>query len=153
MTFKSGTTTLGTATLASGSATLSTSALAVGKASTTGVYSGNVDFLASTSAALSQTVNKASTTTALASSKNPSKHGTAVTFTATVTPAFGGSATGRVTFKDGAATLGTGSIGTTNKATFTTSTLAKGTHSITAVYPGDADTNTSTSAVLKQVVN
>ncbi len=87
------------------------------------------------------------------SSKNPSTHGTAVTFTATITPAFGGTATGAVTFKDGTKVLGTGTVKPGNKATFTTSTLAVGTHSITAVYPGDVHFTTSTSAVLKQVVN
>jgi Bacterial Ig-like domain (group 3) len=39
------------------------------------------------------------------------------------------------------------------KATFTTSTLAVGKHSITAVYGGDADLTGSTSKVLIQTVN
>jgi Bacterial Ig-like domain (group 3) len=152
-TFKNGTTALGSVAVnASGIATFSTNALAVGRESITVAYSGNVDFVGSTSAVLTQTVNKATTKTTIASSKNPSTHGTVVTFTATVTAAFGGSATGKVTFKDGATVLGAGTLGAANKATFTTSALAVGTHSITATYPGNANTTGSVSAVLKQVV-
>jgi hypothetical protein len=145
--------TLGTGLLnASGIATLSTNTLTVAAHSITVVYGGNGNYLASTSPVLTQTVNKAATKTNLVSSLNPSTHGTAVTFTATVVPAFGGAATGKVTFKNGTVVMGTGTINASNKATFTTSTLAVGTHNITAVYPGDVKTTTSTSAVLKQVV-
>jgi Bacterial Ig-like domain (group 3) len=152
-TFKNGTTALGSVAVnASGIATFSTNALAVGRESITVAYSGDVDFVGSTSAVLTQTVNKATTKTTIASSKNPSRHGTVVTFTATVTAAFGGAATGKVTFKDGATVLGAGTLGAANKATFTTSALAVGTHSITATYPGNANTTGSVSAVLKQVV-
>jgi hypothetical protein len=38
-------------------------------------------------------------------------------------------------------------------AAFTTSALTQGTHSITAVYSGDANNLTSTSPVVQQVVN
>jgi len=153
VTFKNGTTGLGSATLnSSGVATLNVSTLTVGSHSITAVYSGSTSLLTSTSPALTETVKKASTTTKLASSLNPSTHGQAVTFTAAITPAFGGSSSGTVTFKDGSTTLGTGTV-SGNKATFKTSTLAAGTHSITAVYGGNANYNTSTSAALKQVVN
>lgn len=153
VTFKNSGVALGTVTLnASGIATLSTNALTVGSHSITVVYGGNVNFITSTSPAFTQVVNKASTKTAVVSSKNPSTHGTSVTFTATITPGFGGTATGTVTFKNGTATMGTGTVNASNKASFTTSTLAVGTHSITAVYPGDTHFTTSTSPVLKQVV-
>jgi hypothetical protein len=95
----------------------------------------------------------AKTTTTLASSPNPSHHGNAVTFTANVTGAFGGSATGTVKFKEGAAVLGTGAVNTTtHKATFTPSALAVGTHSIKASYSGDGNFTSSVSAALSQVV-
>lgn len=151
--FKDGTTVLATKTLSGGSATYATAALAVGTHSITVVYNGNGNFKTSTSTALTQTVNKATTKTALASSKNPSTLGTAVTFTATITGQYGGTATGTVTFKDGTKTLGTGTVNSSNKATYTTSTLAVGTHSITATYGGDTHYKTSTSPVLSQVVN
>ena len=155
VTFRDGATTLGTGSLnASGVATFSIRTLKVGSHSITAVYSGNADFLTSTSTKLTQTVSKASTTTKLTSSLNPSKQGQAVTFTATITPAFGGPPSGTVAFKDGTTTLGTGTVNPpTHIATFTTSTLAVGTHHVTASYGGDTDFKTSTSAVLNQVVN
>ena len=57
MTFKDGTTVLGTKTLSSGRATLTTSILAVGWHSITAVYGGNANFTGSTSPALIQTIN------------------------------------------------------------------------------------------------
>ena len=59
----------------------------------------------------------------------------------------------RSTFKDGATTLGTGTLDGNGRATFTTSTMAVGSHSITAVYSGSASFNTSTSPALVQTVN
>ena len=89
-----------------------------------------------------------STTTTLASSMNPSTSGQSVTFTATVSPS---AASGTVTFKDGATTLGTGTL-SGGVATFTTSALALGSHSLTAAYAGDASYSASTSAALTQAV-
>lgn len=102
------------------------------------------------SACVTATGGAAPTTTALASSVNPSTFGQTVTFTATVT---GSSPTGTVQFKDGAANLGApvALVGAT--ANLTTSSLAAGTHPITAVYGGDATHAGSTSSVLNQVVN
>jgi hypothetical protein len=84
----------------------------------------------------------------LTSSPNPSLLGQSVTFTATV-PA---GATGTVQFMEGSTLLGTGTISGTT-ATFTTSTLATGTHPVTAVYSGDANFNSASSSVDNQVVN
>ena len=154
VTFKDGATVIGTSPLnGSGVATHLFNTLAVGGHPITVVYNGNANFLTSTSPALTQTVKKATTKTGLVSSKNPSTHGNPVTFTATITPAFGGTATGTVTFKDGTTVLGTGTVNASNKATFTTSALAVGTHSITAAYPGDTHFGASTSPAVKQVVN
>ena len=99
---------------------------------------------------------KFATTTAVASTPNPSVLNQSVTFTATVSgvaPATG-TPTGTVTFLDGATTLGTGTLsGSPAKATFATSNLSLGTHSITATYGGDANFNPSTSPPLIQTVN
>src|SRR5439155_3438552 len=124
----------------------------VGSHSITAVYGGDSNYTTSTSAAPTQTVNQATTTTALSSSPNPSTLGQSVTFTATVTGS-GGTPTGTVTFKDGATTLGTGTLNGSGVATFTTSALIAGSHSITAVYGGDSTFATSTSSVLTQSVN
>ena len=57
--FKDGATTLGSATLVNGSASFTISTLAAGSHSLTAVYSGSLDFLTSTSAVVTQTVNAA----------------------------------------------------------------------------------------------
>jgi LmbE family N-acetylglucosaminyl deacetylase len=90
--------------------------------------------------------------TTLSSSSNPSTYGSSVTFTATVTAG----AFGTVTFKDNGLPLGGGIVtlpsGTSNTVTFSTSALTGGTHTVTAVYSGDAYHNTST-GTLTQTVN
>jgi hypothetical protein len=93
------------------------------------------------------------TTTTLTSSPNPSTHGQAVTFTATVTSKLGAPHDGEtVTFKKGKTVLGTGAL-TGGSASFTTSMLPVGTNYIKAVYGGDSTLASSTSKVLQQVVN
>ena len=136
VTFKDGATALGTATVNSGVATFAISTLIVGTHPITAVYGGDANFLTSTSApVLNQVVTKPGTTTTLTSSPNPSAFGQAVTFTATVSSAFGTVPAGEiVTFKDGAITLGTGMLNGSGMATFTISTLTVGNHPITAVY-------------------
>jgi hypothetical protein len=79
-----------------------------------------------------------------------------VTFTATVTVTAGTQTpSGTITFYDGAAVLGTGTLTSSAPylATFAVSTLAVGQHAITAEYPGDTDTDASTSDLLYQTVN
>jgi hypothetical protein len=56
-----------------------------------------------------------------------------------------------VTFKDGATTLGTGTLNPSGQATFSTSSLSAGSHSITAEYGGDSNFNGSISAVFTQI--
>ena len=153
VTFKDGVATLGSGTLTGGVATLTTAALTGGPHTITALYNGDINFSAGTSPALTQTVNAAPATTAsLASSVNPSAPGQAVTFTATVTSA-GGTPTGTVTFKDGAAAIGSATLAGGGVAALTISSLTLGSHSITAVYGGSALFATSTSAALIQAVS
>jgi hypothetical protein len=154
VTFYDGSTSLGSGTLAAGKATLKTSALPAGTDSITAVYSGDINFVTSTSAALAQTVNQDATTTRLVSSVNPSVYGQSVTFTARLAASAPGSGTptGTVTFLDGTSTLGSGTL-SGGTATFMTSSLAVGTQSITAVYNADPNFTASTSAALSQQVN
>jgi len=97
------------------------------------------------------TVNKATPTVSLQSSVNPVLPKNAVTLTATVSSGIS-TPTGTVTFLDGTTALGTGPL-VNGVGTLTTSTLAVGSHSITAVYPGDANFNGSTSSVYPQQVD
>jgi hypothetical protein len=94
------------------------------------------------------------TITALTSSINPSNFGQAVTFTATVTAQgfYKGPPTGTVSFFDGTTNIGNSPLNGSGVATLTTSTLAVGTHRITATYNGDTNFAPSTSPVLHQIV-
>jgi hypothetical protein len=99
--------------------------------------------------------NSGASKTTLASSANPSNPGAAVTFTATVaSPVKGVTAipTGSVTFNDGSTKLGPGALNSSGMATFTTSTLADGPHSVTAQYAGDVNFLPTVSAALNQTV-
>ena len=148
--FFDGASLLGSSTLSGGAATLTTSALAVGSRSITAVYGGDASFTGSVSPVRSQVVTQASTTTATTSAPNPSSFGQAVTLTASVA-AGAGTPTGTVSFFDGATLLGSGTLSGA-VATLTTSTLAVGSRSITAVYGGDASFTGSTAPVHSQIV-
>lgn len=92
------------------------------------------------------------TKTKLTSSQNPSKVGQPVTFTATLSAIIGLPPDGElVTFSNGTVALGTAPL-LHGVASLTTSSLIKGTHSITATYAGDVNYIGSKSAALKQVV-
>jgi hypothetical protein len=149
--FSNGSTSLGSATLSGGKASLTTTALPAGTDAITAVYGGDANYGGSTSAAIQQVVSKATTKTALTSSKNPSSLSQSVTFTATVTGQYGGTATGTVIFKDGTTALKTVSL-SVGKAVLATTALAVGTHSITAVYGSDANFDGSSSTAVSQVV-
>jgi subtilase family serine protease len=96
----------------------------------------------------------AATTTTVTSSQNPAYQGASVTFTATVATGGSHAPTGTVTFNDTGTALGSPiTLSGSQVATFTTSTLAVGTHSITAVYVGDTYNAGSTSSVLTQTIN
>jgi hypothetical protein len=151
VTFKEGATVLGTATLAGGTAALSTAALAAGVHNITATFAGDSKFAASTSPTIAQTVSQAATSTTITSSLNPSEVGKSVTFTATVSSG-SGTPTGTVAFKDGPDLLGTATL-SSGIATFTTSSLTLGSHTITANYAGIATFAASVSATLIQAVN
>lgn len=134
--------------LSSGVAAFSTNALSVGNHSLTAVYSGDAANAASTSAQVNVSVAQATSTVALAG-PGAATQGQGVSFTATLD---GASPTGVVTFMDGTATLGVVNV-SAGKAIFTTSALSVGTHSITAVYSGDANNRSSVSAAFSVTVS
>jgi hypothetical protein len=96
-------------------------------------------------------VNPAPTTTTLTASASPSSAGQSVTFTATVNSAAAAPA-GTVTFMDGATVLGAVPVNGVRQAVLTTSTLALGEHTITAIYGGSTTFTGSSSPSLAQVV-
>ena len=147
-------------TLVNGQATYASTSFTVGNHLITVNYYGDSNNSSSNPAfgtTFTQTVLKSSSATALTSSpSNPIGFGSPVTFTATVSAAGAGvgTPTGTVTFSDGSNSLGTCTLsGTTpDIATYTTTQLAAGTHTIKAVYSSDANFNASTSTTLTQTV-
>src|SRR5262249_3163435 len=117
-------------------------------------FSGSVDFSSNggnLSRLITGTGAGSTTVTTVTSSANPALVGQVVTFTATVSAS--GTPTGTVTFNDGATTLGTATLNNSGQATFATSALAVGSHTITASYGGDAAFLGSTSAPLTQSID
>jgi sugar lactone lactonase YvrE len=95
-------------------------------------------------------INPVATVTTITSSGSPAVVGTTVTFTATTTTA-NGVVSGTVNFSEGATLLGTGTLNSSGVATFSTTALALGTHSVTAAF--QTNTNfTASSATLTQVM-
>jgi sugar lactone lactonase YvrE len=159
VTFKDGAAVLGTSAVsaaagtaaATGVASFPISTLSPGAHSIVASYSGDTNYQPGNSPAFTQTVIVANTSVSLASSSNPATFGTALTFTSNVTGT-GGSVTGTVTFMDGNTAIGKVAINGSGAATLTTTTLAPGQHTITAVYSGDANNQPNTSSVLQQQV-
>jgi hypothetical protein len=152
VTFKRDSTVLGTGPLHKGVASFAGAALRMSTNPIKAAYGGDPSLPGSTSPALSQVVDKASTTATLTSSVNPSVFGQAVTFTVTVEAEFGGTPTGQVIFNDGTTILGKPWL-SSGEASLTTTKLAAGLHSITATYNGSTYYLSCASGVITQTVN
>ena len=141
VTFYDGSTVLDTETLnGSGVATYTASSLSVGAHSITASYAGNSTFAASASSATAVTVAApalTATTTTLSTSNTSITSGQSVTFTATVS-ASGSTPSGSMTFFDGSTVLATETLNGSGVATYSTSSLGVGSHSITASYAGNS---------------
>jgi hypothetical protein len=147
--FREGTTLLGSTRLNGGIAVLTCKHLAAGTFSLTATYGGDPQSAKSTSDPLIQVVNPASSTTTIKSSVNPSAQGQPVTFTAKVTSPTA-KVTGTVTFMAGNAILGAVML-EGQKASITTSALPQGDNTITATYEGTPNIGGS-AASLTQIV-
>lgn len=153
VTFKSGSTTLGTAILKPSNgvaiARFVASSLALGSATITAEYGGDQNFTPSKSKSITQQVAQASTSTALSTPSTTVTAGTSVDLTAVVVPVppGGGIPGASVTFMEGTKVLGTVAL-SKGRATLSISTLAKGKHTLTAVYSGGPKYLRSISAAL-----
>lgn len=87
----------------------------------------------------------------LTATPNPAPGRSTVTLTATLTGNCN-TPTGLITFLDGSTVLGTVPINGSGVATFTTSFLFVGTHTITATYPGDFNFEDATSNAITEVI-
>jgi hypothetical protein len=103
---------------------------------------------------VTEVVTPDATTTTLAVSPNPATQNATVTLIAQVAPASSQTVpTGSVTFYDSATNLGTVPVDSAGAATFTSSSFAVGTHTLTAVYSGSPNDLASTSAAEGLTVN
>jgi len=99
------------------------------------------------SASVNLVVNRAKPSASLKASSVSVAYGASVTLTATLTGT-GVSPAGSVAFLDGATQLGTGTLNASGVATCATTSLAVGSHSITASYLGDTNYTTAVSAAV-----
>jgi Bacterial Ig-like domain (group 3)/FG-GAP-like repeat len=152
VTFTEGTTTLGTAPTVNGVASLTTSFSKTGYQIVVATYQGDLFHNASHSSVV-ELVDGYPTSVALNSTLNPANFGQTVTFTAVVTSSGGITPTGTVTFRNGTAFVGTGTLDGTGMATVSTARLLPGTSSITASYNGDSLNAKSTSSAFVETVN
>jgi hypothetical protein len=141
--FKDGNTPLGGAVaLNGGSAQFATNQLGAGTYSITAVYSGDSANAASTSAPLSLTLGAASPSVVLSSPNGNAAVGQSVQLNANVS---GFAPTGTVIFREGSIVLYNTSL-VNGLASFSTSALAAGSHTLTSDYSGDSNNVRATSA-------
>lgn len=149
--FLNGTTVLGTVAVdTDGKATLNVSNLAVGTQTLTATYQGDSNNATSTSTAVSQVVNKASTTVTLTPSTNYVSAAGMVTFTAKVTPSESGLSTvptGQIRFLVNGVAFAVKTL-TDGEATFTANgfQLGLGIDTVQAEYLGDTNFSTANSS-------
>jgi Bacterial Ig-like domain (group 3) len=136
-----------------GPATLSGKTLTItgaGTVTVTASQAGNINYTAATSVTQTIVIAQASASVSLVASANPVLVTNAVTFTATVASA-AGTPKGSVSFLDGTTLLGAVAL-SSGVASYTTSSLAAATHSITAVYSGNSNSVSVTSSALAELV-
>jgi hypothetical protein len=153
VTFYDGAQAIDTETLSGGTASFTTSTLIAGAHPITLQYSGDSNFSGSNSQTLTQVVNQVGSTASVSTSVDPSVYGDQVTFTANVASAVPGLAapTGTVTFFDGSTPIDTETL-SAGMATYSTSSLDVGGHSITVQYGGDTNFLGSSSPSVTQTV-
>jgi hypothetical protein len=149
VTFYDGVTNLGTGSLSNGTAVINVSSLDAGSHTITAVYNDDSNFVTSTSADYTQTVQQMGTSTSVFSDNMTATYGDLVTLSATVTSSLGAVALGSVTFYDGNNLIGSAGLDGQGVATYGLSSLGGGSHTITAVYNGT--TNFATSATLEGI--
>ena len=153
VTFSEGSKTYGSVAVnGSGDATISLSTLSAGSHTILASYGGSTNYATSVSPVLIEVVQSTATTTTLTSMAATTLADQAASFTAAISSTTGGVPSGTVIFDDGAVSMGQAQLNAQGLATLTTSSLAVGTHAITAVYVGNGNYNTSTSAALQHVV-
>jgi hypothetical protein len=142
VTFYNGTANIGSSAVNAGSSTLTTSFAAGGTATLHAVYSGDYNYLSSTSNSLSMNIaGPLVTMTTLQASTGSVEIGGSVTLTAALSPA---TVTGTVTFYNGSTSIGTANVNA-GVAAVNTTFASSGKIALKAIYAGNASWETSTS--------
>jgi Family of unknown function (DUF6288)/PA14 domain/Bacterial Ig-like domain (group 3)/YDG domain/Bacterial Ig domain/HEAT repeats len=124
--------------------------LKAGSTTITASQPGDTNYNAAVPVPQTLTVDLAASVTTLSTSGSPSTYGEPVTLTASVEPASG---SGTVQFHQNAVALGGPVPLIGGQAQLVTSSLAAGTHSITATYSGSTNYNGSTATAMNQTVD
>ena len=152
VTFSDGSAVLGTAPISpAGQATLAIGTLSVGQHVILATFDGSTNYAISHSVTLNQAVQQTSTQVTLSSASTTTLMGKPAAFTASVTSSTG-VPTGSVIFLSGSAQLGTVAVGNDGTASFSTTQLTPGAHTITVAYAGDSNYLASTSTGVQQTV-
>jgi hypothetical protein len=151
VTFSEGAATLGQASLSSGAASTSTATLSSGIHTLLATYSGDSTYGPGVSNTITVIVDAQPTQIALTASPSTAAFGTVVTLQATVSST-SGTVTGTVAFIDGTNQIGSVSISANGIAQMQTSTLALGTHTITAQFSASTAFAASVSSPVQVVI-
>ena len=130
----------------------STTSLTAGNHNISAVYSGDTTYAGNTDSLVQKVKGKTACT--WPTKPTTVSYGKPCTFSVQIGVQSPGSGnpSGTVTFYDGGKTLGTGSLGADGHATFSISSLSKGTHSITATYGGNDNLDGCSSSAVSQVI-
>jgi hypothetical protein len=116
-------------------------------------FPGDAERVASESSTIPLTGSpQTSTSTNLTAAPNPADLGQSVTLTAAVSPHPTGFSFGTVSLYSGESLLGSGNVNSSGVATFSTTSLAAGAHSLKAVYSGNAGFTGSTSNTFMETI-
>jgi len=149
VTFYNGGANIGSAAVSGGVATLTTQFAAGGTDTLRAVYSGDYNYLSSTSNSLTMNVSgPLVTSTNLTTSTNSTAIGESVTLTAHLTPA---TATGAVTFYNGSTAIGAANVNA-GAATLNTTFASSGQMTLQAAFAGNASWEASASGKISLFV-
>ncbi len=130
----------------------STPPTAAGNYTVLALFPGNTNYSPVQSPPVPFTIAQGNATIVLTSSIGSAVYGQSVTFVATVAVPASGAPSGSVTFSDGGTALATVPLASSGVATFLTSALAIGAHSITATFSVDATSLGVQSAAIAEPV-
>jgi hypothetical protein len=152
VTFSSNGTALATVTLTSSAATYTTSALPPGTDNITCTYSGDTNFAANTCNSASVTVSPIISNLTVTPSANPSPALSAATFSATLLGGSAPLANAPVVFAIDGANVATATTNAQGIATYTSSSLNVGQHTVTASFAGTGSyTGAQSSSLSEQI--